>query len=99
MLFQSALVALAFLGLLLVAWGVFILTTGRVLARTRRSFASTRNAGLYLICAGSGPTLIAATLMASNDMIKVPVWVAYAFAVLGGTVSVLGFVRYGPRGR
>lgn len=93
-----SLAALAVLGLSVMGWGVVMLTTGRVPAGARKSFPTTRNVGIYAICNGTGTTLIALTLSVNNDVLSAPRWLAYVTAVLAGTIPIVGFLRYGPRG-
>lgn len=80
----------------LAAYGCYVLVTGRLSHRSRATFRSTRDAGMYSLCSGMSLVLLALGQFASQAE-------SFSFVLtLSATVLALlfmglAFVRYRPR--
>lgn len=80
----------------LVAYGSYVLATGRVPDRSRASFRSAHDAGMYPLCSGIGLMCLVAGQFAS-DAKSFSVALTFGALILAMVFMGLAFVRYRPR--
>ncbi|MCA2219054.1 hypothetical protein [Jidongwangia harbinensis] len=89
-------VAVLLAGSSLAAYGCYVLATGRLSDRSRASFRSTSDAGMYPLCSGVGLMLLAggqfASQIESRSIVLTLGATALALVFMG-----LAFFRYRPR--
>jgi hypothetical protein len=83
-------------GLGLAVYGGYVLATGRLSAKARAAFRSTRDAGMYPLCAGAGLMLLALAQLVPDDWDHSFAYVVVAL-ILALTFMGLAFFRYLPR--
>src|SRR5690242_9574240 len=88
--------AVLLLGAGLVAYGCFVLATGRLSDKARAAFRSVRDAGMYPLCAGTGVIFLALAQLVPDDWDHSFAFVVAAL-VLALTFMGLAFFRYLPR--
>lgn len=80
----------------LAAYGCYVLATGRLSARARAAFRSTRDAGMYPLCSGIGLAFLALGQFANNAG-SLPFAVSLGATILAMVFMGLALLRYRPR--
>ncbi|MCO8276744.1 hypothetical protein M1L60_39805 [Actinoplanes sp. TRM 88003] len=89
-------IALLLIGIGLAVYGLVVLTTGRVPARSRAVFRSVREAGMYPLCSGAALAFLALGQLVPDDWRHSTVLVLIAtFGAL--TLVGIAYVLYRPR--